>query len=129
MINERVKWTSVFGETIIDTANPNMDGTGSFGTVISGSYNGTLVRSITIKATGNTSLGMVRLFVRDTVFHGAKALIAEIKIPYVVKSSIDESFSVTLYLNYFLANSFAIDATTENSEIFVVTADGLDWVY
>jgi hypothetical protein len=129
MINERVQYTAISGEALIDTANPNLDGSGSFGTVIGGSANGTLVRTLTVKAVGNTTLGMIRIFVRHNVFHGATALIAEIPVPYITKSAIDESFSVTLNLNYNLENSYSLDVSTENAETFHVTAEGLDWQY
>ncbi|MCW3071902.1 MAG: hypothetical protein JWO44_1792 [Bacteroidetes bacterium] len=129
MINERVQYTAVSSEALIDTANPNLDGSGAFGTLMIGSFNGTLVRSLTIKAIGNTTLGMIRIFVRHNVFHGATALLTEIPVPYVTKSAIDPSFSVTLDLNYNLENSYTLDVSTENAESFHVTAEGLDWQY
>ena len=61
------------GLAIIQTANPNLDGTGALGLVITGatasgtSVGGTLVKTITIKAVNSTTQGMVRLFKTDGI--------------------------------------------------------------
>jgi hypothetical protein len=126
MINERAKYTANTGTALISTANTNLDGSGTLGSVITGASNGTLINTVTIKATGNTTRGMVRLFVYDGT---NTRLLTEVKVPAVTKSGIDHSFERTLYINYSLKASYVLKASTQNAENFSIVADGLDWAY
>lgn len=114
------------GMATISTANSNLDGTGTLGTVLTGASNGTLIKSITIKAQTSTTEGMVRLFVYD----GANnRIMYEVPVPAVTKSATAQSFVKTLYLNYRLEAGFILKASTQNAETFNVLAEGLDWSY
>jgi hypothetical protein len=125
-MSERAKYSANTGLALISTANSNLNGTGTLGSVITGASNGTLIKSITIKAIGNTTRGMIRLFIYD----GSNTrILEEIKIPAVTKSSIDHSFEITLYINYTLKAGYTLKASTENAETFAITANGLDWTY
>lgn len=126
MINERVQYTANTGTTVISTANTNLDGTGTLGTVLTASLNGTLIKTVFIKATGNTTRGMVRLFITGG---GNTRLLAEVQVPAVTKSAIDNSFSAVLNINYDLKSGYILKASTENAESFALTAEGLDWTY
>ncbi len=76
------QFTANTGFAVIDTANTNLDGTGTIGSVITGASNGTLIKTITVKALDNTTNGMVRLF----IYNGTnKRLISEIEIPPVTR--------------------------------------------
>ena len=56
------QYTANTGKVLISTANSNLDGTGTLGTVLTAASNGTLIKAITVKAQVNTTEGMVRLF-------------------------------------------------------------------
>ncbi|MFZ2205556.1 MAG: hypothetical protein WAV23_03115 [Minisyncoccia bacterium] len=127
MINDRAKYTANTGMGIISVANPNRTGAGTIVSIITGAGSGTLVKSITIKATGNTTHGTVRLY----CYYNASwiILLKEIDVRAVTQSAIDQSFSATLKLNFLLGAGYIIKASTENAESFIVTAEGLDWAY
>lgn len=120
------QYTANTGLVAISTANTNLDGTGTLGTVLTAASNGTLVKSVTIKAQGNTTQGMVRLFVTGG---GSTNLISEIEIPAVTKSSVDPSFEIHMPINYALKSGYVLKAATNNAETFNVIGEGLDWVY
>lgn len=124
-IDERAQYTANTGMATISTANSNLNGTGTLGTVLTAGGNGTLVKTVTIKAQGNTTSGMVRLFVvgSDT------RLVAEIEVPAVTKSSTDPSFEAFIPTNFALQTGDVLKASTENAETFNVFAEGLDWAY
>lgn len=127
-IGERVNYTDNTGTTIISTANSNLDGTGTLATVITGASNGTLIRSITIKAIVTTTKGMVRLYIEDS---GASFtdLVMEVEIPAVVKSQLDQAFSVCMAVDFMLPSTYKLRASTQNAESFIVTAEGSDMTF
>jgi hypothetical protein len=120
------QYTANTGMVTISTANSNLDGTGTLGTVLTAASNGTLVKTVTIKAQTNTTQGMIRLFVYDGT---NTRLVAEIEVPAVTKSSTDESFEKYLDLDLSLKSSHVLKASTQNAETFNVIAEGLDWAY
>lgn len=126
MINERAKYTANTGTTIISTANTNLDGTGTLGTVLTAASNGTLVKTVFIKAITNTTRGMIRLFITGG---GNTRLFAEVKVPAVTKSAISSSFYAVLDINYNLKSGYILKASTEIAESFAITAEGVDWTY
>lgn len=120
-------YTANTGLATISTANSNLDGTGTLGTILTAASNGTNVKSVTIKAVGSTtSQGMVRLFVDEGA--GAK-LIAEIEIPIVTQSSADEGFEIYLPLDLDLQSGAILKASTQVANTFNIIAEGLDWAY
>ncbi len=121
------QYTANTGMVVISSANSNLDGsTGAYGTVITAGSSGTLIKTVTIKAQGNTTRGMVRLFVYDGV---TTRLIREVDIPVVTKSSTDPSFSIVIPLDLKLEASGVLKASTQNAETFNVIAEGMDWAY
>ncbi|MCK6639589.1 MAG: hypothetical protein L6Q81_05840 [Bacteroidia bacterium] len=120
------QYTANTGCVTISTANSNLDGTGTLGTVLTAASNGTLVKSIIVKAQTNTTQGMIRLFVTGG---GATELISEIEVPAITKSSVDPSFEIYLEINYALKSGYVLKAATQNAETFNVIAEGLDWAY
>jgi hypothetical protein len=130
--SDTTKYTATTGTTLISAANSNIDGTGTLGTVLTAAADpskGCKINSITIKATGNTSPGMVRLF----MFDGASKtkLFAEIEVPATIRSYAAKSFSHTLFFEngFYIKRGFSIKASTENAESFVVSAEGDDFDY
>jgi hypothetical protein len=124
---EETQYTANTGMQIISTANSNLDGTGTLSSaIITGASNGTIVKTVTIKAKGNTSQGMVRLFIYDGTNN---KLVSEIEIPAVTQSAIDEAFGITIPVDYALKSGWSLKASTELANAFVVIAEGLNWSY
>lgn len=123
---EETHYTANTGITRINTANSNLDGSGTLGTVITAGANGTLIKSISIKAIGNTTSGMVRLFVDD----GSNTrLLYEVMIPSVRPGANNPAFEEQLILNMTLEAGYTIKASTQNAENFNIIAEGMDWSY
>lgn len=129
MIGERAKYTAVTGQVTISTANSNLDGTGTLGTVITAPKGaldeGLLIKTITIKSQVNTTQGMVRIF----IYNGTTTLLLEVEVPAVTKSATANSFVKVINLNYYLEAGSVIKASTEQAETFSVIAEGLNWEY
>jgi hypothetical protein len=125
------QYTANTGMVKISTANTNLDGTGTLGTVITGASNGTLVKNVYIKATdtGNysTAQGMIRLFVYDGTAN--TRLLMEIDVPNASQSSTDTSWETCIPLNYHLKSGYILKASTQNGDGFNVIAEGLDFAY
>lgn len=119
--------TANTGMVAISTANSNLDGTGTLGTVLTAAANGTTVKTVTIKALGSTTVqGMVRLFVYD----GANSrLVGEVEIPVITQSATDECFEKYLELDLDLKAGYLLKASTQNANTFNIFAEGLDWAY
>ncbi len=121
------QYTANTGMQTISTANSNLDGTGTLSSaIITGASNGTLIKTISIKARVNTTQGMVRLFIYD----GSNTkLLTEIEIPAIVKAATDPAFETTVAINYSLKSGWSLKASTQNAETFNVIAEAQDWVY
>ncbi|MBN9483108.1 MAG: hypothetical protein BGO70_01195 [Bacteroidetes bacterium 43-93] len=109
----------------IATANSNLNGTGSLGTVLTAANDGTLITSITVKATQSTTEGMVRLFIYDGVNTN---LYQEIPVPASARIAETTAFEYTLNQNLFLDSGYELRASTQNSESFNVLAVGANWI-
>ncbi|MFZ2205555.1 MAG: hypothetical protein WAV23_03110 [Minisyncoccia bacterium] len=121
------QYTANTGMVAISTANSNLDGTGTLGTVLTAASNGTKVKSVKIKAVGNTTAqGMVRLFVTGG---GNTRLIAEIKIPIITYSAADKCFERYIPLNLDLQSGYILKASTQIGDTFNIFAEGLNWAY
>ncbi len=120
------QYTANTGMATISTANTNLDGTGTLGTVLTGAANGTLVKTVTFKAQGNTTQGMLRLFIYDGT---NTRLIEEFEVPAVTKSGQDHSYEMTVPCNFRLKSGYVLKASTQNAETFNVIAQGADWAY
>lgn len=125
--------TAHTGIVSISTANPNLDGSGALGTVITGSGKGTLIKSVIIKATGAVTTGMVRLFVGNGT---TTSLYKEVPIqttPQLASTPTPtpllQNYEITLAGGLKLQNGDHLFASTQNSETFNVIAEGMDWQY
>ncbi len=129
-VNERVQYTASTGIALLNTANPNLDGSGTLALVLKNTVD-ILLKNITIKAIGNTTRGMVRLFIANASTGGANLLIDEIEIPAVIQSSTTPAFEISYDLNYYLtsAGTGLLKASTQNAESFIVTAQALEISY
>ncbi len=123
---EETQYTANTGMVTISTGNDNLDGTGAISSVLTGSLNGTFVKSVIIKAQGNTTEGMIRLFVKG----GATTrIIGEINVPAITKSSRNSAFGIEVPLDLKLESGYELMASTQRAEIFNVIAFGLNWEY
>lgn len=109
----------------IATANTNRDGTGTLGTVLTGANDGTRIEKITIKATGTTTAGMVRLFIDNLT---NVRMYKEISVTAITPSGTVEAFSAVLELfgddALDLPSGYILKAGTHNAETFNIVAEG-----
>jgi hypothetical protein len=120
------QYTANTGQALIATANALLDGTGTLGTVLTAAGNGTLIKNITVKALVNTTEGMVRLFLFDGTNN---RLLEEIRVRSVTKSATVPAFEYTWECDIKLKAGWALKASTQNAQSFVVTANAKDWAY
>ncbi len=129
---ESTNFTANTGSAVISTANSNLDGTGTLGTILSAGssgsgWKGCRIEGITIKALQTTTTGMVRLYIYDGT---NTRLIKEVFIPSVTRSATETSFETQLSLgNFQLQASYVLKASTQNAESFAITVEGNDWKY
>jgi hypothetical protein len=124
-IGQRTKYTTQTGQGVVSTANANLDGTGTLATVVqAASTNGALIKTITLKARVTTTRGMVRLYIEDGAAN--KDIIAEIEIPACNQVTTQESFAISMNVDYMLKYQYYLKASTENAQRVVVTAETLD---
>jgi len=108
----------------ISTANTGRDGSGTIADVLAGSENGTRVDDITVVATGNTTAGVVRLYIYDGT---NTRLWREILVTAVTVSTSVAVWSSTLSnLALILRSGWKLRASTHNAETFnvIVTRAG-----
>src|ERR1051326_4588502 len=120
------QYTMNTAQVTISTANSNLDGTGTLGTVLTAASSGTLIKTVTVQAIVSTTQGMVRLFLYDGT---NTKLLQEVEIPAVTKSSNDPAYSFTVPLNFCLKSGWVLKASTEKAESFNIIAEGEDWTY
>jgi hypothetical protein len=124
---------AVTGLALVATANPNLDGSGTISTAFtapaSSSSNGSLVKTITIKAQGSTSInGMIRLFISDdggTTWY----LMREVQVPQTTQSAYEPSYKQVIDMNYHLNTDYLLGVSTQNGESFGITVEGESWSY
>ncbi|MFY9309157.1 MAG: hypothetical protein WAQ28_08950 [Bacteroidia bacterium] len=125
MINANVKYQAEVQSVTVSTANPNRNGTGTIVPIITGGGPqdlGTIVKRIIIKSLVNTSSGMIRFYLNWGV---TPDLFLEIPVTAVTKSSIDNSYSYTIDLNFLLPLDLSLEVSTENAQSFIVTVECL----
>jgi hypothetical protein len=126
---ESSRFTANTGMATISTANSNLDGTGTLGTVLTAASFGTTIQSVTVKSQANTTAGMVRLFLYDGT---NTKLLTEIQVDATTKSTTAHSFSRKIDFSgkgFALASGWLLKASTENAETFNIIAEGLNWTY
>ncbi|MBL7766174.1 MAG: hypothetical protein JNJ58_08785 [Chitinophagaceae bacterium] len=113
----------------VTTANANLNGTGAIVRILTAGDNGTALENIHVKAQGNNSQGMIRLFISPdagTTYY----LYSEIQIPANRQTAIVPStINFTMPFDFLLQSSYRIGASTEVTETFSIIIDGLNWKY
>lgn len=121
------QYTANTGMAQVTTGNSNLDGSGSgVVSILTAASNGTLVPTITVKATGATTEGMIRIFLYDGT---NTRLLNEIHVPANTPGATNPAFEYVWNCNLKLKASWIIKATTQNTETFNIIAEGLDWTY
>ena len=124
---EETQYTANTGMVNITTANSNLSGTGTLGTVLTAAANGTLVKRVFIKATTSVTQGMVRFYVTGPA--STKRLIKEVEVPAVTASSIDTAYEAEIDMDLTLTSGLILYASTEIAESFNIIAEGMNWAY
>lgn len=129
MAKNEIENTAQNGMVTISTANSNLDGTGTLSSVITGVENGTLIDRIYIKATGDTTKGMVRLFLYQG--SGTARLFKEVSIFANDQRGITDAFAKVIRFKkgLFLPTSWSIQASTQKAESFNIIAGGASFNY
>ncbi len=111
-------------EIQISTANANRDGTGTLGSVKTGTPNGSRISKITVKAAVTTTVGIVRLFIDNNA--GSVLLLKEILVSAITASGTVATFvDESLYSEgLILPSGYILKASTVNAEAFNVIAEG-----
>ena len=123
-----IKYKANTAMCTINTANSNLNGSGTLGTLLTASEKGTIIKTIIIKAQTDTSDGIIRLFIYNNDLEKS-FLIMEVPVNAVTKSSRDCSFSRVIPWNYEMQNGDILKVSTQNAETFNIIAEGLDYYY
>lgn len=108
----------------VSVANTNRDGTGTLATVFTAGSNGSRIDDVQVKAVGNTTAGMVRLYIHD----GTNArLITEIAVSAVTPSATTAAFEGGITLSESLPTGYSLRASVHNAETLNVFAFGGDF--
>lgn len=109
----------------VSAANTNRDGTGTLVDILTGAANGTRVQKITVKATGTTTAGMVRLYLYNGTI---TRLWKEVEVAAITPSASVKTFEkeIELFgeLALHLPANYVLRASTHNAETFNVLAEG-----
>jgi hypothetical protein len=113
--------------------NPALDGTGNSATVLTAGANGTIIRSVIIKATEPITTGMVRLFIgngTDTILYKEVPVqVTPVLTNTPTPTPVLPMYEVTLNGDLKLESGHTLKVTTQVANSFVVIAEGLDWEY
>ena len=111
----------------ISTANTNRDGTGTIGDIFQGGTNGSEVKRLTIQATGTTTAGMIRLYIKIA---SSYFLIKEIPVDAITAAATTEVFRTQVIFDPTLTlqgSTYYLSASTNNAETFKLTFEGYDY--
>ena len=123
------------GIATTELANPFLNGIGNMVTVLTAGSNGTIIKSIIIKAIEPNVTGIVRLFIRNAD-NTVTALYREIPMPVnplisatPTPAPVLPMLEIDLMDELKLNAGFVLLASTQNAAKFNVIAEGLDWHY
>ena len=118
------------GIVVVSTANTNLDGTGTLGTVLTAGSSGSRIDDIHIKAIATTTAGCVRIFIHN----GSSAfLVAENPVLALSPSATIPAYESHLnqencdFLPLSLPTGYSLRASTEKAESFNIIAQGGDF--
>lgn len=125
----RVEQEGFTTRTSVKTANPNRDGTGSLGTILTGTDRGARINSLSIKSLGNTTDGMIRLFFKHP--GGATKLQREFRVPQTTQTAVVPAYGRMILFpgGLSIPAGWSLMASTENTADFMLIAEGYTWKY
>ena len=127
MIGQRTKWTAQTASAEMSTANSNLNGSGTLYTLLTGGTRGTYIKTITVKAIKLVTRGMVRIYVDSGL---PTDIISEIEIPPRSVDPSQETFAISIEVDFMLEQDWILKASIENgSENTMIFAEGLDISY
>lgn len=114
--------TPSIGAAVLSAANPNRNGTGTVVNILTAGIYGARIDKITIKAVGNTTDGMVRIFLFDGTTY---FLYDEASIGAITVDALTPGFRRTLAtLALDLPANWSLRASTGNAELLHFIAEG-----
>lgn len=124
--------SAITGVAQISIANSSLNGNGVISDIFTApaplGSNGALVKNITIKALGSTSInGMIRLFISAN--GQAWTLMREVQIPQSTQSAYEPSYKQVVAMNFHLQPDYKLGASTQNGEPFAISVEGEEWSY
>jgi hypothetical protein len=110
----------------LSAANTNRDGTGTVVTVFTAGASGSRIDKVRVAAKGNTTAGVVRLFIYDGTNY---ALWDEFLVTAITPSTAVSVFETEEEFTYpiLLPAGYSLRASTHNAETFSVFAIGGDF--
>lgn len=110
--------TPVSKGVVINTANPNRDGTGTLALLFPSSVTGGRIDDVSIAALATTTAGMIRFFVKVGASYFLRK---EVSVQVAVPSASSAAFSVELQnLGWCLEPGAEVYVSTEKAEPFSV---------
>lgn len=110
---------------VVSAANTNRDGTGTIVDIFAAGTNGSKVTSVVTKATGTTTAGMVRLFIKESSTY---RLFDEVPVSAATPSATVETFrDIQPFDDLILESGQTLAASTHLAETFVVHVLGGDF--
>lgn len=135
-LNDNARFNVITGIASVSVANSKLDGSGTKSTVLaSGGPNGTIIRSVIIKATGPVTTGMIRLFIGNeagtnvTLFKEVPIQTTPLLESTPTPAPILPTYEIKLEGGFKLNPAFHLYATTQNAEAFNIIAEGVEWSY
>ncbi len=119
-------YTAKTSFTTVSTANPYLDGSGPMNSLLVANSNGTIIKTIIIKAQESTTQGMLRFFIKNG---GGTTLFAELNVNTVTDSPRDPAYYNVLSLDYFLQAGDEMLVSTEVGNKINIIAECLDVSY
>ncbi len=113
------------GGTANTNLAPNSVDAGVYTLLTGAATYGSMVTSITIKATGSVSEGMIRIF-SDSMGTTPIGLIMEIRVPAQGQSGTYPAWGTTVQCSITVGASNKIYVTSQNAATFIVTASAFE---
>ena len=126
------------GIATLTTGNTDLTGLNATPVLIAAGANGTIIKSVRIKALSPVTTGVIRLFIGTAVSPPSAAVSLYKEIPVTTTPAMAATptpapvlptFEIILNGGFKLKSGWKLFATTQNSESFNIIAEGMDWKY
>jgi len=120
------QYVAITGMVNVQSANTNLDGSGTLNLLITAGADGAVIKTITVKAVASNDQGMVRFFIQK-IGDGGAFLWREVPVPANVQSATVTAYQTTLRTSYILEPGYSLVVTTQNAENWNFIAEGVNW--